>query len=514
MTLYGDEQDEPFLVGFWDFCQSIQQENLVSPGSAAVFAMGLIRLFSNPDTIKQSCLGLMKLTKGVRKHIFDCLKIFASSPWWNRIWVIQEVVVNTAVIVQHGTVTATWEILARVAHAWSLPETRNQVEQTGLEPENLRVLALFRSHVSSLERIRRRWRIEGGTPLLRLLQEFSDRQASDDRDKVYGLLGLTNQEYQIRPDYMCNVFETYRITVLTLIREENSLACWAGDQQNRRESLPWWVPDWSFALDPGDKRRAELPNGYNANQGWTLQIIDNESDYWAAVVKQMRQLVDCPAAQYRNLPASLCPSLLHYIECLDLRAKLVAFKEFTLRLPSSVGELLQLCVDEDIDISSSWPLWIVDEDKQSRIWGKSFAALPLDDLPHDVVHQLESLREVVQNQTGDTEDSKEAAKSSILKIHSLFFDSQGERPVWYECFDKHILSDEQRHIKSAITDLIDQCQRLLPLCSEYLSCLTPSGSWDSWLGFIPLLYMSKRRKEKRGKETGICGTHWRYFFTD
>ncbi|KAH8763202.1 heterokaryon incompatibility protein-domain-containing protein, partial [Diaporthe sp. PMI_573] len=261
IILYGDKRDNSFFTDMLNTCQSNRPRKLTSSLTAAACSMGMISLFSDLLAVNRVCKELMGL-----HYLFECLKEFVVCPWWSRIWVVQEVAVATAVTVRYGTITMYWDALVATADVWSSPETRLVATSAGIEPENLKVFALFTNQLIGLEQTRRKWRTQGGTDLARLLQEFSDRQATDDRDKVYGLLGLAKQDqHDIEAAYGLDVSETYRVTALTLIGNRGSLACWCGDQKRKfHRGLPSWVPDWSTAAAVADKRRLELFHHYRA----------------------------------------------------------------------------------------------------------------------------------------------------------------------------------------------------------------------------------------------------------
>jgi hypothetical protein len=293
--------------------------------------MGMISLFSDLLAVNRVCKELMGLEQGTRNYLFECLKEFVVCPWWSRIWVVQEVAVATAVTVRYGTITMSWDALVATADVWSSPETRLVATSAGIEPENLKVFALFTNQLIGLEQTRRKWRTQGGTDLARLLQEFSDRQATDDRDKVYGLLGLAKQDqHDIEAAYGLDVSETYRVTALTLIGNRGSLACWCGDQKRKfHRGLPSWVPDWSTAAAVADKRRLELFHHYRANRGWTLRLINSECEYWATVEEQMELLMNSLVGKARMLPASLSPFVHDYSVALTHRVSLLRFPRIT-----------------------------------------------------------------------------------------------------------------------------------------------------------------------------------------
>lgn len=320
-TLDGRVRNKRFLSDMWRACGSSGPRKLASSLPAATCAIGLISLFSDEETVEEGCVELMKLGERDRCDLFEHFRAFVTCPWWSRIWVVQEIAVGTVVTIHYGTISLPWEILVATANVWSLPKTRQVASSAGIEPENQKVFALFANQLTGLEQARRKWHAEGGTDLVRLLQEFSDRQASDDRDKVFGLLSLARHGQQyIKPNYFFDVFHTYRSTALALIANGDSLACWAGDQKRKfNRGLPSWIPDWSTAVDNGDKRRMDLFESYGANCGWTLRFIWDEMHYWTTVEDEMELLLNSPAGQ--GLSASLNRFVLDYIELLMQRSE-------------------------------------------------------------------------------------------------------------------------------------------------------------------------------------------------
>lgn len=331
-TLHGHERRKHLFTDVWSAYQSSGSRKLVSSLSAATCVMGMLSLFTDQETVEEGCMELMKLGKQDRCDLFEHFRAFVTCPWWSRIWVVQEIAVSTAVTIHYGTITLSWEDLIETANVWSLPKTRQVASSLGIEPENLKVFVLFANQLTGLEQTRRKWHAEDGTDLVRLLQEFSDRQATDDRDKVYGLLSLAKDDQQnIEPNYELDVFGTYRATALTLIANGGAPACWAGDQKRKlNRGLPSWIPDWSTAIDIGDKLRMDLFESYSANCGWTLRVIEDEMEYWTTVEREMALLIQSSAG--RRLPESLNHFVLDYIELLTQRSKSLTSKVDAVRL--------------------------------------------------------------------------------------------------------------------------------------------------------------------------------------
>ncbi|ROV99671.1 hypothetical protein VSDG_03040 [Cytospora chrysosperma] len=194
--------------------------------------MSLVRLFSDQSKTEHICRELLKLRDETRRHLFEHLRSFVVWPWWSRIWVVQEVAVSKVAVIQFGNISANWEVFVKAANVISSAR-RESPALAALETENTKVLEEFKDKLLNLEQTRRRWHADGGTDLGHLLQQLSICKASDDRDKVYGLLSLAKKEHKIRPDYTLDVLETYRNSALSIIHANASLACWAGDQQRK-----------------------------------------------------------------------------------------------------------------------------------------------------------------------------------------------------------------------------------------------------------------------------------------
>lgn len=326
--------------------------------SAAFLIIGLVRLLSDEGNLNDAYNFLLELRQDIRRELFEHLRNFLVSPWWQRIWVVQEVTVSSTAVVQYGTTAASWELFRRVAQVLSEADNENLDlgRQSALEPENLKVLTLLKLQLLSLERTRRRWNEEEGIELIRLLQEFSVRKASDDRDKVYALLSLAKPGHGIRPYYGDDVFQAYRRVALSLIRTDTSLSCWSGDQRRKdHKDLPSWVPDWSTAYHAADSRRMDLRKAYDVSCGWDLRFIDDENEYWISVEEQMRRLGDSlerrPLGK-GHLPASLRPEIIRYTQYVSWR-----FNELHLRNSDSLRkktlDILPRCQEADIIPRSS-----------------------------------------------------------------------------------------------------------------------------------------------------------------
>ena len=109
--------------------------------------------------------------------------------------------------------------------------------------------------------------------LLDLLWKFRPLQATDKRDKVLALLGLTTDWQSLPaliPDYNSDATKIFTRTTWGNLRRAGSLSVFAGDleavlNRKRLEGLPSWVMDWSLPCLPVEIERVGSLNMYNAS---------------------------------------------------------------------------------------------------------------------------------------------------------------------------------------------------------------------------------------------------------
>lgn len=206
--------------------------------------------------------------------LFEALRRTLLVAWWDRIWVVQEAVVAQDITIRYSDAAASWELLVQVTKAlsnWNFASTRYP---SSITTDCLKVFNLF-SRISDLDHHRKDWKAMQRTDLLSLLRYFGHRKASDNRDRVYALLGLCNESVSIRPNYRLDETEVYTAAVLAIIKNTRSLSIMYGDHSRKAsQDLPSWVPDWGTILDENDRQRAKIFNLYDACQG-VIPIIDS-----------------------------------------------------------------------------------------------------------------------------------------------------------------------------------------------------------------------------------------------
>ncbi|KAJ8130704.1 hypothetical protein O1611_g2922 [Lasiodiplodia mahajangana] len=201
----------------------------------------------------------------IRDAIKAHVDILLSMSWFNRVWVVQEVTLATELVVSCGNAEINWpdfdrtvEVLRGAYRELSSREEREKMEGTKStwplvsHRHNFRLLGKggkrdhhFMTQISSVL--------------------MSNRDCSDDRDRIYAMLAMTTSPRTMKPDYSKTVAEVYtefarrysphtQIYRAGLCRREFPRR--TGKESNvtpidisHRDYLPSWVPEFRPSLN-------------------------------------------------------------------------------------------------------------------------------------------------------------------------------------------------------------------------------------------------------------------------
>lgn len=188
--------------------------------------------------------------------------------YWKRVWVIQEVQVAKRITVLCGDDKIEWSALLGIQrilwddHAASLIMLANSRSWL----RSLHYWIRGRG-ARGLDRLPR----DPQGDLFRTLLFHRLKEATDPRDKVYSLLGLTNASGEIEVDYERDAGQVHIDIATYVICTTRSLdLLWAVPPHRNKFNLPSWVTDWSIDED----QQAEL--------AWGLQEPKLEYIYHAS----------------------------------------------------------------------------------------------------------------------------------------------------------------------------------------------------------------------------------------
>ena len=186
-----------------------------------------------------------------------CFMDIVRRPWWTRVWVVQEVCLSQKVALVIGSMTMPWDVFDVAVMAitdFKMDDFRESMSQALQAAEVMRLLFVREFFCLLLMRFMRdRFRkADYHDELLTNLVRFREFDATDSRDKIYALLGLTNgSETLIRPDYTTPTGECYKNIAFSIISTSRNLlifniSSFGGRSQNA--DLPSWAFDWSSRL--------------------------------------------------------------------------------------------------------------------------------------------------------------------------------------------------------------------------------------------------------------------------
>jgi hypothetical protein len=185
------------------------------------------------------------------------IKLFSHN-WFERVWVIQEVVVASNVAVRYGGTYISWKTFTcAVQVLTSSDEARMLTRLIQCDSYIMQNAIAKISHIQLLARSREDF--EKGKPTFSqdVMFRYATFKATDDRDKVYALLGCVsnaaNIPPEVLPDYSKSPQALYLETanILLSLEDPTLLLAHAGIGWARKfNDLPSWVPDWTSVDGP------------------------------------------------------------------------------------------------------------------------------------------------------------------------------------------------------------------------------------------------------------------------
>ena len=177
-------------------------------------------------------------------------RVFRYSPIWKRVWIMQEICSGRRVMLVGGTASLNWEkvssFLGNTVYADAFHETfgHGWVGKLGTETFcNPQIVEHQRGVQMDLDH-------GFVSTLLDVLTRFREMEATDPRDKIYGLLSLVSEKHPLSPDYNRTYQEVFTDVAIFLINSSENLdilcqSAWSEIQNPESIGLPSWVPDFT-----------------------------------------------------------------------------------------------------------------------------------------------------------------------------------------------------------------------------------------------------------------------------
>lgn len=181
--------------------------------------------------------------------LFDHLGVLFDQPWFKRIWTLQEALLTRNLFLQAGRTFTRWKYMIPIL---------DRLASGPFTPHGPRINDLMRLNISWYPLILLRPRnlrkcLDYGDFSFIRFNTHIGREASDDRDYVYGQLGLANATIVdfLKPDYSAeveSVFMDYTMAILESDRNLRILQTCCAASKDSKYDIPSWCRDWSGDL--------------------------------------------------------------------------------------------------------------------------------------------------------------------------------------------------------------------------------------------------------------------------
>lgn len=177
---------------------------------------------------------------------WDSIDDFFANDWFKRVWITQEIVLGSDVMIVYGSERARWSHLIQGLET-CLRDTQLLIESNKPAPEHILkaaapALALARTRkLYSEGPLRRKY------DLLTLLELFSHTRATLERDKMFGLLGLASDADQdlLAPDYDSPFESIVRRFAVMFVRCEETMPLLYRSGESKSYEFSSWIPAWT-----------------------------------------------------------------------------------------------------------------------------------------------------------------------------------------------------------------------------------------------------------------------------
>ncbi|KAJ8132135.1 hypothetical protein O1611_g1485 [Lasiodiplodia mahajangana] len=225
------------------------------------------------------------------------LNALLESPYWSRVWIVQEMVLGHRVLIHYGRHVLPLQLFIDA-------EKSMREHYHGCCYEHCAALAnnkwsYLYGILKNLSTIRYISRMRASRAMNNELALFDTvlggvdfRKATDPRDQVYGLLGLVSEQTKddlLRPDYSLSVSKVYSRACCKIMQNSKNLQLLSyADRQTSVDSLPSWCHDFDasspfnpnpyywdfFSACSGERFSAELHHDAELHVvGYRLDII-------------------------------------------------------------------------------------------------------------------------------------------------------------------------------------------------------------------------------------------------
>ncbi|KAF2830705.1 HET-domain-containing protein [Ophiobolus disseminans] len=188
------------------------------------------------------------LTSGNWQALFQ----FFRREWFNRAWIIQEVVFAKSITLFCSKHLISWRDLCEISGFLATSSWTVLLRGLGGADYDQRSITMGHNMPARISAAQRTCHSEHDDKFLYALIRARSSNSGDPRDKVYSQIGLGDA--QLIPDYRATVVEVYTTAAEYILKHCGNLlllTCVEGEEFQEVPNLPSWVPDWSVSAHLG-----------------------------------------------------------------------------------------------------------------------------------------------------------------------------------------------------------------------------------------------------------------------
>lgn len=235
---YNERTDETFRLDLnrWNI-DGVEENSEAMARSAIVLAL---LLKEEADPAKKSTEVSIRLADCIHANnsqVWVQLARLFHRPWFERLWIIQELAVSRKAIAQWGNLQIAWPTLEEAAKFILRPGA------AVLSPHIRRLFPLLGAHRITQVALQSMYNFDTHN-VLTILHNTQNTKCSDPRDRLYAIRGIVEDNEDNEIDYSIPVHQVYRTWAEKRIRRTRTLDIFSAcADSSRGGDLPSWVPD-------------------------------------------------------------------------------------------------------------------------------------------------------------------------------------------------------------------------------------------------------------------------------
>ncbi|KAN0122803.1 Heterokaryon incompatibility protein (HET) domain containing protein [Hyaloscypha variabilis] len=230
---YNEFGDEIFMPSGWKIDRL---ENSEAMARSALVLCLVLKEEATQQEGSEISIGLEDCHHSDNLQVWAQLSRLFHRPWFERLWVIQELAASQNAFVQWGKLQIHWSTLEMAAKFILRPGR-------ALPPQIHKMFPILGAHRITQVALQSMFNFDTNN-ILTILYNTQNAKCTDPRDRLYAIRGIVEDNHDIEIDYSIPVHQVYRNWAEKRIRRTNTVDIFSAcADSSRGGDLPSWVPD-------------------------------------------------------------------------------------------------------------------------------------------------------------------------------------------------------------------------------------------------------------------------------